>query len=100
MENILKDIKKYINILKLCKIYTDDKEINQIINLMLYTYNIVLNRSNYIKLKILLNNMQIYLDIVKEKSNNNSDMYFLYPFLVNYNDKIIRYILNKIDKHY
>lgn len=100
MKNILKDIKKYINILKLCKIYTDDKEINQIVKLMIYTYNIVLNRSNYIKLKILLNNIQIYIDIVKEKSHSNSDMYFLYPFLVIYNNSIMKYVLNKIDKHY
>ena len=53
----MEEIKKYVNILNLCKIYTEDEEFEKLINIMVTTFN-KMDNHNCIKLKLLMNSLK------------------------------------------
>lgn len=83
------NIHKTIKVLNLWKIYSDNKILINLINYIIFTYKKILYENNYIKSKLLLNNINIY---IKNYEESNEEINFVLNYIIKYNDIILKYI--------
>lgn len=93
------EIIKYVNILNICNVYTEDNKLKELIEIMIYTFN-NLHKYEYLKLKLLMNNIKNFIEHLKFNSRNDSDIFYLYSMLIIYNKNIERCIIKRILKKY
>lgn len=82
------NIYKTIKILNLWKLYSDNKVFINLLEYIIFTYKKILCEHNYIKTKLLLNNINIY---VKDYKNSNEEIDFVLNYVIKYNTIILKY---------
>ena len=84
------NINRIIKVLKLWELYSNNKILINLINYIVFTYKKILYENNYIKSKLLLNNINIY---IKNHEESNEEINFVLNYVIKYNDIILKYIL-------